>query len=377
MTLNRIAVIGSILIFLMFFWGTTIRETEMLSSPLATEAPSRSAPSASEAKSANLTEPIQVNKEPLVIFGSIPYWDQDRAVADFKQHTSSFDIISLFWYRLDSEGSIRKYQYAKEDQSLITYAQDNNVKVLALIANLPDNGDWDSDRVGLVISTAEARAAHIKEIMDLVETKGFDGINIDYEFLRDSQMEDFSAFIKELAGALHAEDKILAVAIHAQSPGGATRGQDMRALQVADILAYMTYDEHWETSKAGPVASLPWVEKVLMHARSLGVDEKKIYIGLPLYGYDWADGQRADGREYDDIVRIANREGTEVRFDATAASPMLSYTDSEGTERELWFENAQSFEAKLNLARESGLGGVHLWRLGREDVRIYDVLSRE
>ncbi len=38
----------------------------------------------------------------LKIFGSIPYWDQPRAVAMFKKHVELFDLISVFWYRLDS-----------------------------------------------------------------------------------------------------------------------------------------------------------------------------------------------------------------------------------------------------------------------------------
>lgn len=310
-----------------------------------------------------------------IVFGSIPYWDQDRAVADFKAHADAYDIISLFWYQLDDKGSIEKYRYAKEDTSLLSYARAKNVKTLALIANLPEQGDWDADRVNAAIGSEEARAAHIMAILALIETKGFDGVNIDYEMLDDDQTEDFSAFISELANALHAKNKILAVAIHAQYPGSPTRGQDLRALQAADILAIMTYDEHWETSRPGPVASLPWVREVLSHTLSLGVDAKKIYMGLPLYGYDWADGEAADGREYEDVVRIANREGSELRFDAFVASPVVTYTDSEGAERELWFENVESFRAKFNLVDEYGLGGVHLWRLGREDMRIYEVLQ--
>jgi spore germination protein len=321
------------------------------------------------------TVPTPVQNNDTVIFGSIPYWDQDKAVADFKQHADAYDMISMFWYRLDTDGGIVKYRYAKEDLSLLTYAKERGVKTLALIANLPENGDWDPDRVDAAIGTPEARAEHISAIRALAEEKGFDGINVDYEFLRDSQTEDFSAFIVELAAGLHADGRILAVAIHAQYPGGPTRGQDLRALQAADILAFMTYDEHWETSEPGPVASLPWVREVLTYALSLGLDPKKIYMGLPLYGYDWPQGGDAEGREYEDVTRIANRDGSEVRFDAFAASPVVVYSEG-GQQRELWFENVESFTAKYRLADEYGFGGVHLWRLGREDVRIYEVLAK-
>jgi len=85
-------------------------------------------------------EPQQPDTE-LKIFGSIPYWDQDKAVQVFKAHPGKFDIISLFWYRLDEQGNIVKYTDAREDLSIIDFARRNNVKVLALIANLPEEGE--------------------------------------------------------------------------------------------------------------------------------------------------------------------------------------------------------------------------------------------
>jgi spore germination protein len=314
----------------------------------------------------------------LQVFGSIPYWDQAEAVADFKAHADAFDIISVFWYRLDEQGSIGKYRYATEDASLIEFAHAHEVKVLALIANLPEDGEWDTARVDTVISTAEARAAHIAAILDLVESKGFDGVNIDYEFLDNEQTGDFSAFITELASALHARDKILAIAIHAQLKRGEKRGQDLRALQAADILAFMTYDEHWETSEPGPIASLPWVREVLDHADDLGVARERIFLGLPLYGYDWPESGEAwgaaQGVEYEDVLARTKTEGAEIQFNTDSMSPHFSYENG-GVFHHVWFEDTDSFRAKYELAQEYGLGGVHLWRLGRQDQRIYDVLQ--
>jgi len=314
----------------------------------------------------------------LHIFASIPYWDQERAIADFKEHVGAYDIVSFFWYRLDENGGIGKYENATEDVASVRFAQENGVKVLALIANLPEDGEWDTARVDKVIATPEARTAHIAAIMQLVDSKGYDGINIDYEFLEDRQTESFSAFITELASALHAKDKILAVAIHAQVARGEKRGQDMRALQAADILAIMTYDEHWETSEPGPIASLPWVREVLDYADDLDIARERIFLGLALYGYDWPqDGERwgaARGVEYEDVLRISAAQGAELQFNTDSMAAHFSY-DMNGIFHHVWFEDVDSFRAKYELAQAHGLGGVHLWRLGRQDERIYEVLS--
>ena len=154
----------------------------------------------------------------------------------------------------------------------------------------------------------------------------------------------------------------------------------MIALQAADILAFMTYDEHWEESNPGPPASLPWVRDVLEYAISEGVNPQKIFMGIPLYGYDWPmDGDEwatARGIEYDEVVWLANSNDTDVLFNPVAQVPHFSYI-SDGTTHNVWFENAFSFEEKFDLAKEFGLGGIMLWRQGREDTRIYEVLSEE
>lgn len=312
------------------------------------------------------------------VFASIPYWDQARATQVFKENIEVFDIVSVFWYNLTEDGAIAKYRYATEDKSLVDFAHENNVKVLALIANLPEDGSWDSARVDEVIGDEKRRKQHIEDILALVEEKDFDGVNIDYEFLRDRQKENFTEFIKELGDALHAKGKILAVAIHAQLPEGPTRGQDMVALQAADILSFMTYDEHWDTSDPGPPASAQWVRDVLDYAVSLGVNPKKIFMGIPLYGYDWPregdDWGKARGIEYDEVVRIANAYDADITFDPLAKTSYFQY-EKNGVEHYVWFDNVSSVEEKLKIAKEFGVGGIFFWRQGREDVRIYDLLK--
>lgn len=319
-------------------------------------------------------------EQDLQVFGSIPYWDQPRASAVVREHIDVFDYLSVFWYRLDDSGAIQKYQYAREDMALVKFAQGHGVKVLALIANLPEEGDWDANAVGAAIGSDATRKLHVQAVSDLVVSKGFDGVNIDYEMLEDSQTEDFSAFIRDLSSALHAKGKIVAVAIHAQEPGGETRGQDLVALQSADILSFMTYDEHWDTGEPGPVASLPWMRNVLTHARSLDVDMQKIFMGIPLYGYDWPqDGEgwgTAAGLEYEEILTILGDMEITPAFDANAQAWHFKY-EEDGTQHEVWYEDVRSFEPKYELAKEFGVKGVMFWRQGREDDRIYDIHAGE
>lgn len=317
----------------------------------------------------------------LQVFGSIPYWDQERSFASFQKNVEAIDFISLFWYYLTADGQIAKYQYAKEDQRILDFAKARNVKVLALVSNLPEGGgsDWDWKRVDGVIADPEKRKQHIADILALLESKNFDGVDIDYEDLQDTQTDGFSLFMKELGSALHEEGKILKVALHRRENNGHTYGQDWVAIsQAADQLMLMTYDEHSESGEPGPVASIGWVRRTIEFALSLGVPKEKIFGGIPLYGYDWA--MRKDGSfdtakvlEYEDVVNIMEVFEAQPQFDEESASPYLKY--SVGKNHIVWFENEKSFAAKLELAQELGVAGIAFWRLGGEDPAVWRTLQ--
>lgn len=316
------------------------------------------------------------------ILGWIPFWDQDTAFASFKRNVGIFDYVSVFWYLLRSDGSIRKYIYAFEDPSLISYAHANNVKVLALVANLPDEddrGDWDYLRVDNVISSSSARKKHVTDLVNLAKAKKFDGINIDYEALKGYQKENFTLFIKELSVQLHKNNLILAVALHPKPKendpaySNGSQAQDWKELsKYADQLHVMTYEEHWETSVPGPIASIPWVKSILTYTKKM-IPEEKLFTGIPLYGYDWGGSGNAIGLNYIGILNLINKYNPKINWENTAKTLFFTYKNG-STNHTVWYEENSSFKAKLSLFNNMGLSNFAFWRLGGEDGRVWNTL---
>ena len=52
-------------------------------------------------------------------------------------------------------------------------------------------------------------------------------------------------------------------------------------------------------------------------------------------------------------------------YDEIAATPYFNYSAEDGTRHEVWFEDARSVMAKLDLARDRGLGGIGVWQIMR------------
>lgn len=328
------------------------------------------------------------------VVASIPYWDQDDALASFSRNAGLIDYLSLFWYHLDPEGEIRPYRRADTNRQVVEDAQRQGARVLALIANLPDDereGEgltWDPGRVWQVIRSRARRKAHIADILKLAEDMGFDGILIDYEALPRRQRDAFSAFVAELSAALHARDKLLAVAIHPKTGEGkpsednGSHAQDWQAIsRHADQLHFMTYSQHTASSGPGPAASPAWVARVLRYAvRDRQVPPDKIFLGLPLYAQEWKERRSGGFRGLDrDLTfadarrRLAEHEG-ELGWSSEHATPFITYRGRKGKKHVIWFEDERSNRHKLELAAGLGVCHVALWRLGGEDPDVWELL---
>ena len=319
--------------------------------------------------------------EPLAVRTSIPYWDQRRAFSSFTQNVSVFKHLSLFWYFLDMEGTIQKYQYADEDKSIIDFARSNNVEVTAVITNLPETPrtSWDSSRVEDMLEVEEKRSAHIEDILNLLSNLDFDGVTIDYEEVNPDARNNFTFFISELASELHNQGKKLWIALHPKLGNSSDHRyafQDWPALsKSADYLYIMAYGEHYDEGSPGPIASISWVKKIVEYTRKQNLPLNKFYLGIPLYGYDWQENEeKATGLTYEQIENLRQDYGAMRLWDEDSQSPHFSYED-DGHTHEVWYEDRASVAAKVALADRAGFAGVTFWRLGSEDPSVWQLFN--
>ncbi|MBT9258548.1 MAG: hypothetical protein KM310_02125 [Clostridiales bacterium] len=270
--------------------------------------------------------------------------------------------LSPNWYRVAPDGSV-------EDRSHpVTWevARQAQIPLMPLVTNKEGK---DS-----VLLHPDRQEAAVESLMAKVDEGGglMQGLILDFELLDPASREALTAFAERLARALHSRGKKLGVAVIPASVD--TEGSspyDYPALaQVADRLILMTYDQHGRTSAPGPVASLSWVEGRLNYALQKGVPPEKIDLGVATYGYRWSGGKGEDlpMKAAKALQPAPSRDADE--------SPHFTYRDK-GREWAVWYEDEQSARHKVALAREKGLLGVAVWRLGYEDEAFWAMLRRE
>jgi len=294
----------------------------------------------------------------------------------FEANADILDEISPFWYATNTHGAILR-DGAARDKTLVDLAHSKNVLVIPTIHNIVCGSC--PDPVPSILNNPDRRAQHIRNIVDEVLANDYDGIDIDYEMLDSSLRDEYSAFITELAKALHEQGKQLTIAVHAKTSdyGGLGGFQDWAVLgQAVDRLRIMTYDFHWRGGGPGPVAPIYWVRQVADYAKTV-VDPAKVVIGVPFYGYNWPPGGTALAQTWDAIDDLIQSRGLTVNLAESDANGPIQENWITYNGRRVWFATSRSLEAKLELVQQFDLAGIAIWRLGGEDPQNWEVIRNK
>jgi spore germination protein len=315
------------------------------------------------------------------VVASLPFWNLGNGTSTVLANRQTVNEVSPWMYGLGDDGRITSQ--VPPDQTAAVRAnieklRDSGIPIVPSLANIT-GGNWSYEPVARMLHDPARMKRHVAEIAALVRSGDFSGIDIDYENLRGQDRGAFTAFVNELAAALHSEGKTLSVAVFAKTTDGGyderNVAQDYAALgRVADQVRLMGYDYHWGTSPPGPVAPIGWIREVVGYAKTQ-IPPNRIVLGVPLYGYDWVDGQ-GTAVTWLQAFRRATEHQAKPLYDNASQTPWFRYTDERGRPHEVWFENSVSSKAKFEAARGSGIRGVYLWMYGYEDTATWSELQR-
>lgn len=242
--------------------------------------------------------------------------------------------------------------------------------ILTLTPFGPD-GQFNNYLIHVVLSNDTARNNLIRNVYQAVINEGYQGVNIDFEYILAEDRDLFTGFVRDMTFMIrelgYEVTVDLAPKTSADQPGVLYEGKDYPALgEVADRVLIMTYEWGYTYGPAMAVAPINKVREVIEYAVT-EIPREKISMGIPNYGYDWklpfVKGiSKAQTIGNIEAVQIAIQNDAEILFDETAQTPYFLYR-SEGIDHEVWFEDARSMLAKYRLIREYGLYGFGCWQI--------------
>ena len=196
----------------------------------------------------------------------------------------------------------------------------------------------------------------------------YDGVQIDFELVPARDRKNFINFLSDLRYMLGkakwftvcvpARFKLLSEDIYPYS----------EIANYCDRVFVMAYDEHWSTSRPGPVASIDWCRKVMEYAQK-SIPQKKLIMGLPFYGRTWANETTAGAWYFSGANRImTEHQVPEVTY--VDDIPTFKYTAQ--VEVTGYFNDTWSVLQLARLYEDAGIQKMGFWRIGQEDPSFWN-----
>ena len=344
-----------------------------------------------------------------ILSGWIPYYSIKTSLPAAINNADLIQEVMPFWYTLKYNGTTKLavvtdlYKPANPSipmEQTLTSLRNAGFLVIPTITD-----GTIENMLASLMAKPSSRTQIVKAITDLVTANNFDGIDLDFEgfaFVDSNKTWTktaplWTAFVKELSVALHAQKKLLSVSTpYLYDPTEKAKGYYVYAWAAIaphiDRLRIMTYD--YSVARPGPIGPLAWTEKTVKYAVSI-MPASKVYIGVPGYGRDWVTavtgicpsnvasvikpGAKAATFVMRDAQNLAATYGVVATYNEQYGERTFTYQKSyNGTTagglstsctatRVAWYQDAQSYTARASLVEKYRLGGLAAWTIGMEE----------
>jgi spore germination protein len=203
-----------------------------------------------------------------------------------------------------------------------------------------------------------AREALLDDIA--AASKLFAGIQVDFESLYPEDNQAYIDFLCDLKKRM--PERTLSAAVPVRLNGNGRGAYNYPAIADAvDKVFIMAYDQHWETSQAGPISSLAWCDTAAGYATSF-IPREKLVMGIPLYGRAWQGRKINRAVTYNQAVELS-KHSRETLDSSPDRGPSFEYTEQ--VKVRVFYEDIASIHAKLKLYKSYHIPSVAFWRIGQ------------
>lgn len=351
-------------------------------------------------------------KENFIIGAWLPFWRSTNTIETTKKYLTYFNQLSQFSYRIDKFGNIIDYfkdgwQNDKinefvndkiEWQKLFKLARSQKIKLIPTIFS------ENIHNLRKCLSTEQRRSWHVNKIFYKITKEKFNGVNIDYEMLKDKDLDNFLKFIQKLSKKFHQNKLELHCSIFARWSDNSTlslisdhknnlnllKRYKTTLAKYCDQIDIMTYNEisvqpqdlHLSHKYYISHTSDQWVKKCIEYALTF-IPKNKLIICIPTYGLEYyidptqhpIYSKRIGYTLYNKAIDMAKEH--DVTPHRTKGGELSFTYHIDDKLRYICFMDSIAIKNKIDLAKNYKTKGIYLFALyGEEDEDMWQYLDK-
>ncbi|NLP33809.1 MAG: LysM peptidoglycan-binding domain-containing protein [Clostridiales bacterium] len=274
--------------------------------------------------------------------------------------------LTIFNYMVTYEGDLIDIN----DRDIIEAAKLYGVAPIMLISTRDAEGYYDIYVINHILASEEIQNRLINNALDILSSKGYYGLTIDFPYISPTDREGYVAFVDNMTQRLNAEGYIVNITLSPSTfeveSGFLYRGFDYASLgQVTDGTMLLSYE--WGFTYGPPISLMPLdlINDLIEYAVTQ-IPPNKTYIGIPSVGYLWRipyiEGTRAAAMSYLSAIRLAEQVGATIQFDEFSQTAFYQYVENVN-EYFVRFKDSRSINVRLDLVPKYGFAGFGVWNI--------------
>lgn len=280
--------------------------------------------------------------------------------------------LSVLNYTATKEGEIITYY---DDTEIIQITKEYGVVPLMLLTTLTIQGNANIGVAFDILLNKDFQNRQIDNILNILKTKGYKGINISFEYINISNVKLYEDYFTYISKRLSDEGYLVFVTV---SPNITAVNNEITFEKVdfsvfnqfAHNIIFMNYEWAININPPSPISSINNIDAFLNYINNF-ISTEKVIIGLATIGYDWelpysAGLSTVTPLTLDRAIDLARDVGAEIQFDEISQTPFYGYTrkvNQNQIAHIVWFIDARSINAVLNLVTKYELNGVGVWNI--------------
>lgn len=299
---------------------------------------------------------------------TVPYINKDT----LRKTLPYLTYLSVLNYTATDNGEIITYY---DETEIIQTAKEYGVIPLMLLTTLTIQGEANVRTAYELLSNEAYQNSLIENILTILRTKGYYGVNISFEYISISNLQSVENFFSKISNRLNEEGYQVFIIIN---PRISVVGNEIRYEttdytvldKIAQNIIFMDYQWAINNNPPSPISSISNIDVYLNHLLEYILPDN-IIVGMATIGYDWelpfsAGISAVYSLTPQRAVDLARTVGAIIQFDEVSQTPFFQYSvnsNGNSVEHIVWFIDARSINALLGLVTKYHLLGTGIWNI--------------
>ena len=301
------------------------------------------------------------------------FWQYGSNLTTLGNKIDGVDVVSPTWYELKNSSGDITSEYNKK---YYDKAKEYGYKIWPIVTNGIDSVNYLPADTSAMLNSEQNRENFIKNLLKLAKEHNLDGINIDFESMKEEDRLVYTQFIRELAAIFRNEGITVSVDMYFVSY------IDRKGIGAAsDYVILMGYDQRgsW-SSESGSISEISWVDgNIDSLINSSKIPPEKIILGVPFYTRLWTEksgSTKPTTKVYDmqDCQEFLKNNKLTATYDEKSGQNYAEYTKGNLTYK-LWLEDETSMKNRIDIINKYNLAGISGWQKGLETKNVWNIIS--